>query len=155
EKEGPDAGLTGAARKLTVKRSQTLAKSLRSASAEKALNRSSVHPPNGSASGLWSFEVFANALDEMTPLIFTEQNFIVDFFHPTTSSGLSQDFSDAVTVAPPESRKGTNLYARKPFEADRAMARRITDMMESLFESVPIELQSLIEWSLKADALQG
>ena len=158
EKESPDAGLTGAARKLTVKRSQTLAKSLRSASSEKAFNRPSSNLPNGSTSGvgsLWPFEVFASALDEMTPLIFTEQNFIVDFFHAGASSSTSQDFADAVTAAPPESRKGTNLYARIMFEADRAMARRISDIMESLFECVPSELQSLIDWALKADALQG
>jgi hypothetical protein len=59
EKEDLQGNLTAAARKLTVKRSQTLAKSLRSASGEKIVSRSSTSLPNGSASsqqsGLWPF----------------------------------------------------------------------------------------------------
>lgn len=159
EKEDLQANLTSAARKLTVKRSQTLAKSLRSASGEKIASRSSASLPNGSASsqqsGLWPFEIFSQVLDEFTPLVFTEQNFITDFFHASSNPFQAQDFADVVMAAPPENRKGTNLFVRKMFDQDRTMARRITDVMEALFESVPQELQSLIEWSLNTDALQG
>lgn len=159
EKDDIPGNLTSAARKLTVKRSQTLAKSLRSASGEKIVNRSSASLPNGSVTsqqtGLWPFEVFSQVLEEFSPVVFTEQNFITEFFHASTSSFQAQDFPDAVMATPPESRKAPNLYARKMFDADRIMARRIADIMDSLFESVPQELQSLIEWSLKADPLQG
>jgi len=159
EKEDSQGNLTAAARKLTVKRSQTLAKTLRQASGEKNGHRSSGSLPNGSGSSqqsaLWPFEVFAQALDEFSPLIFTEQNFIADFFHASPSPIFAEDFADAVLAAPPEERRGTNLLSRKVFDADRAMARRITDIMDSLFESVPQELQSLVEWSLKTDPLQG
>jgi exocyst complex component 1 len=143
-------GLTSTARKLTVKRSQTLARSLRTASNEKISNASRTNIQTG---GLWAFEVFSGVLEETTPLISAEQNFIVDFFHATGTENL--DFADAVTAAPPEARKGTNLYIRKMFEPDRNMARRVADLMDELYSFYPAELQSLIDWALKADPLQG
>ena len=148
--EKDSEGLGGTARKLTVKRSQTLARSLRAASIEKpGSNRST----SSQSSGLWGFEVFSGALEEMMPLVTTEQNFVVDFFHATGTEAL--EFPDAVAAAPPDDRKGTNLYVRKMFEADRAMAHRVADLMEEIFASFSSELQALIEWALKPDPLQG
>ncbi|OCK76882.1 hypothetical protein K432DRAFT_334895 [Lepidopterella palustris CBS 459.81] len=140
--------LTGAARKLTVKRSQTLARGLRSASNEKEskIDKSQ----NGR---LHAFETFAGVLDEVSPLIFTEQNFVTDFFHATSAENL--DFYDAVNLTPPESRRGTNLFTRKQFEPDREMAKRVMELMEEMYSSWPTDLQNLVEWAVKADPLQG
>ncbi|KAF2812111.1 uncharacterized protein BDZ99DRAFT_412632 [Mytilinidion resinicola] len=140
--------LTGAARKLTVKRSQTLARGLRSASGDKEAKsgkaqKGTLHP----------FEAFASALDEMSPLIFTEQNFITEFFHATTSENI--DFPDAVNSAPPEGRHGANLFARKLYEPDRAMAKRVTEVMEDMFSTWHNMMQNLMQWAIEADPLQG
>lgn len=144
EKEGD--GLSSTARKLTVKRSQTLARSLRSASGDKT------SPTDKSQMGKSAaFEIFAGALDEMTPLIFTEQNFIVDFFHATSAE--SMNFAETVTAAPPEARQGTNLYVRKLYEPDRAIARTVVDVMAETFASWPGDLQNLIDWAIQADPL--
>jgi hypothetical protein len=145
--EKEDAGLTGTARKLTVKRSQTLARGLRTASGEKASTKAI------QSGTLWPFESFSGALDEMIPLISIEQNFIVDFFHATGTQNI--DFTDAVSAAPPDARKGTNLRTRKAFEPDRNMATRITAVMTEMYSFFPSELQSLIEWAIVADPLQG
>ncbi|EON66875.1 hypothetical protein W97_06277 [Coniosporium apollinis CBS 100218] len=140
--------LSTTARKLTVKRSQTLARSLRSASNEKEATRDKKQDGR-----LHPFEVYSGILDSAIPLIFTEQNFIVDFFHATSSSSL--DFAEAVTSTPIPARRGTNLYARKLFEADRAMAKRVLDVMDDLYSFWSGDLSSLIEWAIKADPLQG
>ena len=148
EKEGEGLGIT--ARKLTVKRSQTLARTLRAASNEKS---GSTRANGGQSGALWGFEVFASSLEEMIPLIFTEQNFVVDFFHATATENM--DFADAVAASPIEERKGTNLAVRKMFEPDRKMARQVADLMEDMFSFFAAELQSLIEWALSSDPLQG
>lgn len=140
--------LSGAARKLTVKRSQTLARGLRSTSGDKEAKAEK------SQSGkLHPFEVFAGVLDELSPLIFTEQNFVTDFFHATSAENI--DFPDAVNAAPPEGRHSTNLFARKLFEPDRAMAKRVMEVMEEMYSFWPTDMQNLMEWAVKADPLQG
>ncbi|KAE9990026.1 hypothetical protein Vi05172_g12968 [Venturia inaequalis] len=145
--EKEDAGLTGTARKLTVKRSQTLARGLRTASGEKSATKSI------QSGTLWPFEAFSGAMDEMIPLIFMEQNFIVDYFHATGTQYM--DFADAVAAAPPESRRGTNLRARKAFEPDRNLAARITAAMADMYSFFPKEINDFITWAVRDDPLQG
>lgn len=145
--EKEDAGLSGTARKLTVKRSQTLARGLRTASGEKAATKSI------QSGSLWPFEAFSGALDEMIPLISMEQNFVVDFFHASGTQHI--DFADAVAAAPPESRRGTNLRARKAFEPDRNLAARITAAMADMYSFFPKEINDFIMWGVRDDPLQG
>ncbi|ORY12862.1 exocyst complex component Sec3-domain-containing protein [Clohesyomyces aquaticus] len=143
--------ITGAARKLTVKRSQTLARGLRAASGDKEGKGDKAD--KAQAGKLFAFDVFAKALDDIGPVLLTEQNFVTDFFHATSSD--SVDFPDAVKAAPPEDRHGTSLYSRKQFESDRAMAKRVAEVMEDIFSFWPTEIQNLVEWAVKADPLQG
>ncbi|KAK8214021.1 exocyst complex component Sec3-domain-containing protein [Phyllosticta capitalensis] len=136
--------LKSTTRKLTVKRSGTLARGLRSSSGEKAKNMSGT---------LFPFEAFSGALDEMCPLVFTEQNFVVEFFHATSSENL--DFADAVNAAAPYQRKGSNLLARRMFEPDRAMAKRVIESMEAIFGWWQGELQNTADGVASNDPLQG
>ncbi|KAF2744664.1 hypothetical protein M011DRAFT_470252 [Sporormia fimetaria CBS 119925] len=147
--EKESESITGvAARKLTVKRSQTLARGLRAASGDKESKAS-----RAQSGKLHAFDVFAKALDDSSPLLLTEQNFITDFFHATSSEAM--DFPDAVSAAPPESRRGKALWGRRPFEADRAMAKQVAEVMEDIFSFWPTEIQNLVDWSVTADPLQG
>ncbi|KAF2197886.1 hypothetical protein GQ43DRAFT_402093 [Delitschia confertaspora ATCC 74209] len=143
--------LTGAARKLTVKRSQTLARGLRAASGDK--DKEKEKTDRVQSGKFYAFEVFAGILNDMAPLLLTEQNFITDYFHATSSE--SMDFIDAVKAAPPEDRHPTNLLQRRPFEPDRVMAKHVADIMDDIFTFLPNEIQSLVEWGVKADPLQG
>lgn len=133
--------LASTARKLTLKRSQTLAKTLRTASGDKISNQDGKALP---------YEAFAGALEEMTSLIFSEQNFIVDYFHTTSNENV--DFADAVMAAPPEGRRGTNLHARKLYEPDRTMAKRVCEVMEDLFSFWLSDMQNFVEWTLSSSA---
>jgi hypothetical protein len=137
----------GTARKLTVKRSQTLARGLRSASGEK----DGKTKPAAQDGKFHAFNVFARVLEDTGPVLLTEQNFITEFFHATSTDSL--DFPEAVQAAPPEARRGPNLWIRKQFEADRAMAKHITGVMEEIFSFWPAEMQSLVDWATKADPL--
>ena len=138
--------IAGTARKLTVKRSQTLARGLRSTSGEKE------GKVNKTQDGkLFAYDVFARILDDTGPVLLTEQNFITEFFHATSTDAF--DFPDTVQQAPPEARRGPNLWIRKQFEADRAMAKHVTGVMEEIFSFWPTEIQSLVDWAVQADPL--
>jgi hypothetical protein len=149
EKETPE-GLTSTARKLTVKRSQTLAKSFRSAGAggDKPTAVDRAQPGR-----MAPFEVFNGVLEEQVPLISMEQNFIVDLFHATSLENI--DFADAVVANVPEARMGTDLTTRRLMEPDRAMARRVSDTMEETFGFWKDELRALMEWANAGDPIQG
>jgi hypothetical protein len=147
EKESEGLAHT-AARKLTVKRSQTLAKSLRSTDTEG--KKGGDRFQSGS---LYPCEVIDAALDGMVPVMFTEQNFIVDFFH--ISSLMQESFSDTVSRVPPKLRKGSELRARKMFDPDRHLAKKVADMMDEIYSSWPAILQNLVDWSIHDDPLQG
>jgi predicted transcriptional regulator len=138
--------ITGAARKLTVKRSQTLARGLRSASGDKEGKAD-----RAQTGKLHAFDVFAKVLDDIGPILLTEQNFVTDFFHATSTDAV--DFPEAVGTAPPEERRAPNLWVRKQFEADREMAKRVAEVMEDIFQFWPTEIQNLVEWAVKADPL--
>lgn len=136
----------GTARKLTVKRSQTLARGLRVTSADKD------KPTKTTQDGkLYAFDVFARVLDDTGPVLLTEQNFVTEFFHATSTDAV--DFPEVVQSSPPESRRGPNLWIRKQFEADRAMAKHVTGVMEEIFSFWPTEIQSLVDWAVQADPL--
>ncbi|KAI9814651.1 MAG: hypothetical protein M1827_003207 [Pycnora praestabilis] len=143
-------GIATTARKMTVKRSATLAKTLRSAT-DSSGGRS---PTDKSQDGrLNPYEAFAGVLDEQVPLIFMEQNFIVDFFH--ASSLENADFSEAAAANKPGMRRGTDLTTRKLFDPDRSIARRVVQAMDEVFSFWDGDIQNLVDWAIKADALQG
>jgi exocyst complex component 1 len=146
--EAASGGALSSARKLTVKRSQTLAKTLRNASGEK-------HGPGETRNtgSMTHSEVFSGAVDEMAVLLSYEQNFIVDFFHATSLE--TADFMDVVAKTLPDQRYGTNLAQQKPLDPDREMARQVTGCMNEIFGFFGNELSSLVEWSVTTDPIQG
>ncbi|KAI9806047.1 MAG: hypothetical protein M1833_004454 [Piccolia ochrophora] len=146
-------GIATTARKLTVKRSQTIAKTLRSDKAEgPATGRNSSDKPQDGK--LHPYESFNGALDTMVPMMYTEQNFIVDYFHASSLEPV--DFIDAVASAlPAETRGSTDLRSRRLFDPDRVMARRVLDAMEEIYAFWQTDLQNLVDWAIKEDPLQG
>lgn len=137
--EKESEGLVG--RKLTVKRSKTVRTdgSSRISAGEK--------PQDGKVT---AYEAFAGTLSEMTRLILVEQNFLVDLFHVTSLE--TSDFLDAVAVAP-EERKGGDPTDKKISDPDRNMAKRVLGIMEEIYSTWPKELQDLVDWVVKQDAL--
>ncbi|KAL1297335.1 hypothetical protein AAFC00_004881 [Neodothiora populina] len=149
EKE-PSEGLSSTARRITVKRSQTLAK-FRAASGDKPANTNDVR--QAQAGRLMPCEVFAGVLEEQIPLVGMEQNFIVGLFHATSLDTV--DFADAVMAATPAARISPDLGARRLMEPDRNVARRVSDIMEELFGFWSTEMKTLMEWAVAEDPIQG
>ncbi|KHN99026.1 Exocyst complex, component Exoc1 [Metarhizium album ARSEF 1941] len=150
--EKQQEGVATAARKITVKRSQTLARALRSPLADSGSRATPEKSPT-TDSRSFPYEVFAGVLDDLLPLIEMEQNFIIDFFHATT---LEQgDFTDAVAASAPRDRRGGDLKRHRLMEPDRDLARRVTRSMEVIFAFLESELQRLMEWVVGQDPLQG
>lgn len=130
-------------RKLTVKRSKTVRSdgSSRASTGEK--------PKDGKVN---AYEAFAGTLSEMTRMILVEQNFLVELFHITSLETF--DFPDAVAI-PSEIRKGGDPIDKKISDPDRNMAKRVLSMMEEIYSFWPSELQGLVDWVIKQEALQG
>ncbi|KAI1380507.1 exocyst complex component Sec3-domain-containing protein [Hypoxylon crocopeplum] len=138
------------ARKLTVKRSQTLARTLRSPLGDGGSKTSLDRIPDGRN---FPYEVFAGMMDDLIPLVEIEQNFIVDFFHATTLE--TADFSDLVAASKPRDRRGGDLKRHRLMEPDRELARRVTRAMETIFSFLEQDLQNTVDWILSQDPLQG
>lgn len=148
--EKQQEGVATAARKLTVKRSQTLAKALRSPLADGGSTK--VHADrNGADTRSLPYEIFSGVLDDLLPLVEMEQNFIVDFFHATTLE--QTDFPEAVAACPPQDRRGGDLRRHRLMEPDRELARRVTRSMETIFAFLEAELRRLMEWAIAQDPL--
>lgn len=141
-------GIATTARKLTVKRSQTLAKSLRSPIGDNS-SKSSVD--KGSDGRLQPYEVFTGALDEMMPIMTTEQNFIVEFFHISSLEQL--DFPESVSAAPPDLRRGADLRRPRVMDPNRDLAKLVIQSMEEVYTFFSGDMQALVDWSIQADPL--
>ncbi|ORY61376.1 exocyst complex component Sec3-domain-containing protein [Pseudomassariella vexata] len=137
------------ARKLTVKRSQTLARSLRSPLGD----GSRTNPDKTSDGRSLPYEVLAGIVDDLLPLVEIEQNFIIDFFHATTLENI--DFPEAVAATRPQDRRSGDLRRHRLMEPDRELARRVTRAMEVIFSFLEQDLQSSVDWVLFQDPLQG
>jgi hypothetical protein len=147
--EKQQEGVASTARKLTVKRSQTLARALRSPLAD-GQSRTNVDK-SGSDTRSLPYEVFSGVLHDLLPLVQMEQNFIVDFFHASTLEQV--DFPDAVSAYPPRERRGGDLKRQRLLEPDRELARRVTRSMEVIFSFLEAELLRLMEWVIGQDPL--
>lgn len=148
QQEKKEEGLATTARKLTVKRSQTLARTLRSPLGDGSRSNLVDKTPDGRA---LPYEVFAGVLDDLLPLVEMEQNFIVDFFHATTLE--QSDFPDLVAASRPHDRRGGDLKRHRLMEPDRDLARRVTKAMEAIFVFLESSLQQLVDWVLNMDPL--
>jgi len=143
EKEKLEESLTStAARKLTVKRSRTMKTS--------AL-RQSIGGNKDGRPDAWN--IFNTVLEQQASAIAEEQNFIVQFFHLDSQS--NADFADVVQSRSPSQRKLPNLQSKQSYDPDRDMAKIVQNTTEGIYSFWPMEMQSLVEWVLKLDQVQG
>ncbi|OBT68490.1 hypothetical protein VE03_02839 [Pseudogymnoascus sp. 23342-1-I1] len=143
-------GIATTARKLTVKRSQTLAKSLRSPLGDSGGRTSADKTQDGRIN---RYEVINNILDEIVPFIIAEQNFVVDFFH--ISSFETQDFVEAVSSVPVDARHGGDLKKLKLMDPNRDFAKKVLSSMQDEYSFFTSDMQQLVEWAIRDDPLQG
>ncbi|KAL9115207.1 MAG: hypothetical protein Q9227_001001 [Pyrenula ochraceoflavens] len=143
EKEKESDGITAtAARKLTVKRGKTV-------------RAGGIRPPfdDKQEGRLEPFETFSGALERQAKLISEEQNFCVSLFH--MNSITSSDFVDIANAERPELRRLPDLANNSSYDPDREMAKMVENMMDNMFSTWLNDIQSLADWALKNDPLQG
>ncbi|PWY95552.1 hypothetical protein BO94DRAFT_562244 [Aspergillus sclerotioniger CBS 115572] len=143
EKEKESEGITMAARKLTVRRGKTI----RAAAGLKLPSGDKQHGK------LEPCEAFAGTLHETLNMISEEQNFIVHFFHLNSLSTL--DFPDLVMSGAPDERRIPNFGSKQLHDPDRAMAKKVEQILDELFAFWPTDMQNLVDWAIRADPLQG
>ncbi|KAL3463416.1 exocyst complex component Sec3-domain-containing protein [Aspergillus heterothallicus] len=143
DKEKEAEGITTAARKLTVRRGKTI----RAAAGFRLSVGDKQHGK------LEPYEVFAGTLQETVKMMSEEQNFVVRFFHLT--SLLNTDFGDLVASGNPDERSVPDFTVRQSPDPDRNMARKVEQVMDELYSFWPMDMQNLVDWSLKSDPLQG
>lgn len=151
QQEKKEEGIATTARKLTVKRSQTLARSLRSPLGDSGSNSSKANLEKGMDTRSHPYEVFSSVLDDLLPLVEMEQNFVIDFFHATTLE--QADFADVAAATRPRDRRGGDLKRHRLMEPDRELARRVTRAMEVIFAFLEQDLQQLVDWVLSMDPM--
>ncbi|KAL4963809.1 GTP-Rho binding exocyst subunit SEC3 [Aspergillus stella-maris] len=144
DKEKEAEGITTAARKLTVRRGKTIR------AATTGFRLSVGEKQHGK---LDPFEVFAGTLYETVQMISEEQNFIVRFFHLSSLS--NTDFADIVASGSPDQRPLPDFTAKQSPDPDRGMARKVEQAMDELYSFWPMDMQNLVDWSIKSDPLQG
>ncbi|EXJ81582.1 hypothetical protein A1O1_07646 [Capronia coronata CBS 617.96] len=142
EKEKAEESLTSTARKLTVRRGKTVKTS--------ALRQSMGDKREGKPE---AWVVFDTVLEQQATAISEEQNFIVHFFHLESQS--NADFAEMVQSHPPEQRKVPDLQAKQSYDPDRNMAKVVQNTTEGIYGFWVTDLQSLVDWVLRMDQLQG
>ncbi|RKF63037.1 Exocyst complex component SEC3 [Erysiphe neolycopersici] len=145
--EKQSEGLATTARKLTVMKSQNLAKSLLSQSGDNSskLSLDKVQGPE-------PYEMIEELISRMTSAMSMEQNFFVEFFH-VTSLGL-HDFPETVVASSPEDRRGVDIKRPRVMDPNRDLAMLVVQSMEEIFSFFPKDFQGLVEWCLQSDPLQ-
>lgn len=135
----------GAARNATLKRSNTLAKQIRSVASSK--------PDKDANEGkLPASEVFRIILDNLALLLTTEHNFIVTFFHLSSSS--SVEFPDYVESYGKSRLTIASLDEHRPMEHNRTLSKERSIVMESIFGWLSSDLTKLIDELTKSDPIQ-
>ncbi|KAL5611696.1 uncharacterized protein BROUX77_001852 [Berkeleyomyces rouxiae] len=137
------------ARKLTVKRSQTLARTFRSDA-----SKAPPMPKSNTDSRDLPFEVFRSVLYDFVPLIEMEQNFFIDFFHATIME--TADFNEFIANRPANNVPPEGKWsASRRMEPDRELGKKVTKSMEAIFSFLEKDLQRMIEWVLSTNPIQG
>jgi hypothetical protein len=140
--KGDDSVASVATRKLTVKRGKTVKSS--------ALRQTVGDRADGKPE---AWEIFDTVLQEQGKKMSEEQNFIVHFFHLSSQSTV--EFVDHVSSRAPESRTLPNLESPIPYDPDTEMTKKVVRAMEGIFSFWEMDLQSLVDWVLATDKLQG
>lgn len=138
-----DLQSTSTARSATIKRTNTIAKQIRS------VGRSSADPrvDDGKLPGS---EVFKIILDNLALVIANEQNFLVSFFHLASSQAV--DLPDYVASKP--MLFISSLDEHRQTEPNRVYTKERFLLMESIFGWIYSELVNLVEALIALDPMQ-
>ncbi|KAF3939974.1 hypothetical protein ABW19_dt0210613 [Dactylella cylindrospora] len=150
EKES-EGGVTGTVRTLTVKRAATRARAFKSPLSDGSAKSEKEKAQDGRLPGN---ECFAGFIDDIVPLVASEQNFLSEFFH-MSSVNQSQTFLEFVQTGHPDDRLPGDLGRRRVPEQDKLVAKTLYETMSEIFGFLGGEMQKFVSVITGNDPLQG
>lgn len=142
-----------AVRSATIKRTGTVAKTLRTPLIE-GIGRSEKDRERNEQEGrLPVGQIFDEILSAVVNAIVQEQSFAMEFLHlsPAASSGKGS-YEDFITTGNKDGWK-KSIDTKRAVESNKNAARDTIHVMEQLLFWLPEELSSIIEWCKSSDAL--
>jgi exocyst complex component 1 len=146
-------GAVSAVRSATIKRTGTVAKTLRSPISDGHLRGERERERQEQDGKLHVGEVFADILSAIVPAATKEQSFAMEFLHlsSATSSGKCS-FEDFVKQADSNAWM-ESLEKKRPPEINKAAGKDTLEIMEQLLSWLPDEISSIIDWCKTLDIL--
>jgi hypothetical protein len=142
-----------AVRSATIKRTGTVAKTLRTPLIE-GIGRSEKERERNEQEGKIPVgEIFEQIVSAIVLAAAQEQSFVMEFLHlsPAASSGKGS-YEDFITTGDKTSWK-RSLDTKRPADLTKNSAKDTMHVMEQLLFWLPEELSSVIEWCRTSDAL--
>jgi hypothetical protein len=146
-------GAVSAVRSATIKRTGTVAKSLRSPLTDSVSRAEKERERKEQEGKLPAGEIFDEILSAVVPAFIKEQSFLMEFLHLSPSvTGGKVTFEEFLAISD-KARWMQSLEKRRPGELDKTAAKETMDAMEQLLSWLPDELSPIIEWCRTSDAL--
>lgn len=142
-----------AVRSATIKRTGTVAKTLRSPLID-GIGRSEKDRERNEQEGrLHAGQIFDEILSAIVQAVVQEQSFAMEFLHlsPAASSGKGS-YEDFITTGNKAAWQ-KSIDTKRPAELNKNAARDTMHVMEQLLFWLPEELSSVIEWCRASDSL--
>jgi exocyst complex component 1 len=139
-----------AIRSASIKRTSSVAKTLRSSHADGSSRAEKERERNELEGKRPVGEIFGEILSAAVPAIVKEQSFIMEFLQLSPSNKYTYEQFLSATDKKAWLR---SLEKKRPPELDKAVAKNVLEAMEQLLSWLPEELSSVVEWCRTSDAL--
>lgn len=139
-----------AIRSASIKRTSSVAKTLRSSHADGSSRAEKERERNEQEGKRPVGEIFNEILSTVVPAFVKEQSFVMEFLQLSPSNKYTYEQFLSATDKKTWLR---SLEKRRPPELDKTVAKYVLESMEQLFSWLPDELSSIVEWCRTLDAL--
>ena len=146
-------GAVSTVRSATIKRTGTVAKSLRSPMADGVSRAEKERERKEQEGKLHVGEIFDEILSEIIPALVKEQTFLLEFLHLSPAVVAGKVTFEEFLAKSDKTRWVESLDKKRPVALDKTAAQETMHVMEQLLSWLPEELSSIVEWSRTMDAM--
>jgi exocyst complex component 1 len=145
-------GAVSAVRSATIKRTGTVAKTLRSPLADGVSRTDKERERNEQDGKLPVGEIFNEIISAVVPALIKEQSFVMQFLQLSSTADRKASFENFISTGDKTSWMQT-LDQKRPVELDKTAAKDTLHVMEQLLFWLPEELSAVIEWCRTSDSM--
>ena len=146
-------GAVSAVRSATIKRTGTVAKTLRSPIADGLLRGERERERQEQEGKVPVGEIFSEILSAVVPAATKEQSFAMEFLHLSPSTSTGKCSYETFVARADQGSWMQSLEKKRPTELNKVAARETLHVMEQLLFWLPEELSSIIDWCKAQDIL--